>query len=40
MKNLKEWYHKYKQYIRVDMIMYLVLIFLIILYGIYTLALS
>ncbi len=37
-KKLKELYHKYKDYVRVDLIMYSVMILLIILYFIYTVA--
>jgi hypothetical protein len=35
-KKLRELYQEYKPYVRVDLIMYAVLILLIILYGIYT----
>jgi len=36
-RRLKELYNTYKAYVRVDLIMYLVMILLIVLYGIYTL---
>jgi hypothetical protein len=36
--NLKEFYEKYKAYVRVDLVMYAVMILMIILYAIYTLA--
>lgn len=37
-KKIKELYHEYKEYVRVDLIMYGVMILLIILYFIYTVA--
>lgn len=37
-RKLKELYTEYKAYVRVDLVMYLVMILLIILYAIYTLA--
>jgi hypothetical protein len=37
-KKLKELYQEYKEYVRVDLIMYGVMILLIILYFIYTVA--
>ena len=37
-RKLKELYVQYKEYVRVDLVMYAVMIVLIILYGIYTLA--
>lgn len=37
-RKLKELYMQYKEYVRVDLVMYAVMIILIILYGIYTLA--
>ena len=35
-KRLREFYHEYKAYVRVDLVMYAVMILLIILYFIYT----
>lgn len=35
-KRLKEFYREYKAYVRVDLVMYAVMILLIILYFIYT----
>jgi hypothetical protein len=35
-KKLKDFYIQYKEYVRVDLVMYLVLILLIIIYFIYT----
>lgn len=37
-RRLKELYQEYKDYVRVDLVMYGVMILLIILYAIYTLA--
>ncbi len=37
-RKLRELYSEYKAYVRVDLIMYAVMILLIILYAIYTLA--
>ena len=37
-QRLRELYREYKAYVRVDLIMYAVMIFLIFLYAIYTLA--
>ncbi len=37
-RKLKDLYTQYKEYVRVDLVMYAVMILLIILYGIYTLA--
>lgn len=37
-KKLKEMYREYKAYVRVDLVMYAVMILLIILYFIYTVA--
>ncbi len=37
-QKLKELYREYKDYVRVDLVMYAVMILLIILYAIYTLA--
>ncbi len=37
-RKLKELYNQYRAYVRVDLIMYAVMILLIILYAIYTLA--
>jgi hypothetical protein len=37
-RKLKDFYSQYKEYVRVDLVMYAVMIVLIILYGIYTLA--
>lgn len=39
-KKFIELYRQYKAYVRVDLVMYAVMILLIILYAIYTLALS
>ena len=39
-KNLKDFYVKYKEYMRVDLLMYGVLILLIILYFIYSVVFS
>ncbi len=36
-RKLKDLYTQYKEYVRVDLVMYAVMILLIILYGIYTL---
>lgn len=36
-RKLKEFYEEYKAYVRVDLVMYAVMILLIILYAIYTL---
>lgn len=36
MKKLIELYHRYKAYVRVDLVMYAVMILLIIIYFIYT----
>lgn len=37
-KKLKDFYQQYKAYVRVDLIMYGVMILMIIIYAIYTLA--
>ncbi len=37
-RRLKELYREYKDYVRVDLVMYAVMILLIIFYAIYTLA--
>ncbi len=37
-KKIKELYKEYKDYVRVDLVMYAVMIFLIIIYAIFTLA--
>lgn len=37
-KRLREFYREYKAYVRVDLVMYAVMILLIILYFIYTVA--
>jgi hypothetical protein len=37
LKWLKETYHQYREWIRVDMLMYALLILMIVLYGIYKL---
>ncbi|MFM9838199.1 MAG: hypothetical protein ACKVOQ_08045 [Cyclobacteriaceae bacterium] len=37
-KKLKDFYQQYKAYVRVDLVMYAVMILMIILYAIYTLA--
>ena len=37
-KKLKDFYIQYKEYVRVDLVMYVVLILLIIFYFIYTVA--
>ncbi len=36
-RRLKELYHEYKEYVRVDLVMYAVMILLIIIYAIVTL---
>lgn len=35
-RKLRELYHEYRDYVRVDLVMYAVMILLILLYGIYT----
>ena len=39
-RKLKEFYEEYKAYVRVDLVMYAVMILLIILYAIYTLVMD
>lgn len=36
-RGLREFYDKYKAYVRVDLVMYIVMILLIVIYAIYTL---
>lgn len=40
LKRLKEFYNQYKAYVRVDLVMYAVMILLIIFYFIYTVVFS
>jgi hypothetical protein len=35
-RKLRELYHEYRDYVRVDLVMYAVMILLILIYGIYT----